>query len=214
MEDAGGQMEALSGHQQVGARVPEDQVAVPLNQVGQQQLLLALANDVGMHAEERLRVGAQVDALGEVVRFLFGVPSDFGRVARSLVDVVGDAGAEVVDLRQAPQRVPMSCRVLLAENEWSSNLDGLFESHAGAAIEPEVAQALVRRADLVVGSGGRAQPPLRDEAPFAYGGLFLAEAQTEAGRQEAAGHPSRIAAEDTTPVCESRLHESQPVVCC
>ena len=69
-------MEPLAGDQELGACVPQDQVAVPVDQVGKQRVVGPVLGDPRVHAEERLRVRAHVDALGEVVGLVLGVRAD------------------------------------------------------------------------------------------------------------------------------------------
>ena len=80
VEHAGRQVESLAGHHQVGPGVLQDQIILPLHQVGQQDVLVSLLDDVGMDAEEGLRVWPQVNVLREVVGFLFRVRADQCRV--------------------------------------------------------------------------------------------------------------------------------------
>ena len=194
---------------QIRSRVLQDQIILPVHQVLQEDVLLALPDDIGMDAEEGLRVRPQVHILREVVRFFLGVRADQLGILLHLVDVIGDACAEVVNLRQAAQPF-VRLGVLSAHDQVARVLDGCFEGDP-LARDAHVAQPFVRRADAVVGLGRRADPALGDPAPLADLVLLILQPQAASRRQEIPRHPRRFQPEDAASLGQGACDD---VACC
>ncbi len=203
-------MKALAGHQQVRPGVPQDQVVLPLLQVGQQDIVFLLLGDVGMHPEKGLRMGADRHVLGKVVGFLLRVRPDQRRVLFHLVQVVRDAGPKVIDLGQAPQPA-VGLGVLLAHDGRPGDLHGLLQRNPLAAIQGEIGKALVGRTHPVVGLGGGPDPALRDPTPLADLVLLFLEPQPATRRQKVPGHPGRFQPEDSIALAQGVLYDLPPL---
>ncbi len=166
-----------------------------------------LPNDPRVHPEERLRMRSHVDAGRVVVGLVLRPVADQRGVSLSRMDVVRQPGAVVEELRQPPETVRVRRCIRLSHHSAGSRLDGVLEQQPALAAGGDVAEALVVRADPVVGRSRGRQPALADVPALAYVVLVLLQSQPAARRQEVAGDPRRLEAEDPVALAEQALGE-------
>ena len=143
-----------------------------------------------------------VDAGRKVVRLVLGPSPYQSGLLGGRMDVIRDPRTEVEDLREAAQTLMGRC-VLDAHDEFGCFPNRLREVDQGALACPDGADPLVIGSDRVVGTGGRGEPALAHEAPFAKIILLGVQSKAPSGREPVPGHEGRVEPQDPVLFLES-----------
>src|SRR5215472_1016959 len=108
--------------------------AVPVQQVGQQDVVALGVADPGVHAEKRLWVRSEVEPFGEVVRLVLGMASYQSGVLLALMEMEREPAVVIEDLRQSA-KAGVYRRVLGSHDRDRIGLDRFEQAQTFAAFQ-------------------------------------------------------------------------------
>ena len=189
----------------------QDEIAIPVHEVREQDVVLLVLDDRRMDAQERLRVRAYVLAGWEVVGLVLGSPSHERRMLLTLVQVIGKTASVVEDLRE-PAQTHVRCGVVGSHDLLGGQIHRILQQDPLGSLEGDVAQTLVRRPDPIVGSRRGSQPALAQFTAIAEVVGTFGESQASPRRQEVPADPGWLQSQDAIAIGKRLLEVITPCV--